>query len=503
MDIPDLQKEIEALLSAKADAPVKKSKKAYVDIPVACPAPDDTQTIKDLLNELNGDESPIVDKIEIENEDNENNEIEIENEIVDENNEIENEIEVENENNEDIDTFNSGSNLISSTVLPNQFKIGQPIIEQPEIIVKPSEAIFVPDIQLSTVPVPDPVPIRDAMKRWLDAHKNVQLFDKIAGLVYGCALGDNLGLPYEGKSLSDLTNYSAKIVGQPQRDYRGINKGDWTDDTDILVLLMDTLTEGGLRFNPMTFAKKLSKWKKTGFPELGDQSGLGISQLTAHVVSKDNFTTDPINAAITAYKDIGSKSAPNGALMRCGIIAVCKNWQSLAFKQCVATHVDMLCIYSCQLLTSMCRSLLRGEVPTLKSLLAHKSIFIKKRKHDADFNKYQRIYELPVDQMLGKLGLGSDTDANFDYTLKGLGAAVYALKCIEANRANSPADYKRIQLEIVNQGGDTDTNAAISGQVLGSWLGYNALPVDWISTLTNKEWLDRKIIKFLEMIIAI
>jgi ADP-ribosylglycohydrolase len=44
----------------------------------------------------------------------------------------------------------------------------------------------------------------------------------------------------------------------------------------------------------------------------------------------------------------------------------------------------------------------------------------------------------------------------------------------------------------------SDTNAAVAGQIFGTYVTYSNLPMDWISTLKHKQWLDRKIITFVK-----
>jgi ADP-ribosylglycohydrolase len=60
-------------------------------------------------------------------------------------------------------------------------------------------------------------------------------------------------------------------------------RGDWTDDTDQWVLVMETLIDPNN--NAVTFARKLSKWVRQGFPELDDFGGLGLGINVAQVNS--------------------------------------------------------------------------------------------------------------------------------------------------------------------------------------------------------------------------
>ncbi|KAH3705831.1 ADPribosylglycohydrolase superfamily protein [Pelomyxa schiedti] len=46
--------------------------------------------------------------------------------------------------------------------------------------------------------------------------------------------------------------------------------GDWTDDTDQLILILQGILETGGTVSETNFAMKLIHWIKQGFPELGD-----------------------------------------------------------------------------------------------------------------------------------------------------------------------------------------------------------------------------------------
>jgi len=43
--------------------------------------------------------------------------------------------------------------------------------------------------------------------------------------------------------------------------------------------------------------------------------------------------------------------------------------------------------------------------------------------------------------------------------------------------------FRKVMKEIIGQGGDTDTNAAIMGGLLGSLVGFTSLPYEYISKM--------------------
>jgi ADP-ribosylglycohydrolase len=318
--------------------------------------------------------------------------------------------------------------------------------------------------------------------------------DKIIGLIYGTALGDCLGVQVEGVSKEDIIRrFPDGITGLPKHNCRGIHTGDWTDDTDQLILLMEIFTHNNMKFSPTMFASKLLNWRNHGFAELGDLAGMGMGQLTGRVLSKEYFLTDPYKAAKDAYRELGSNRAPNGAIMRCGIMAIVRDWSTAAINQAKVTHADCLCHASVWVTVAICRMLIINESVDYKKVLQIASSLITKNK--SEWEKYTTIYECELSELLYNLELSDMSKQG--YTLKTLGAGIYALRCIQEKKT---PDYKKIQLEIIQSGGDADTNAAVAGSILGAYFGYSALPVDWLDQLRHKDWLDLKIINMFKTI---
>jgi len=69
--------------------------------------------------------------------------------------------------------------------------------------------------------------------------------------------------------------------------------GDWTDDSDQMILILESILETyaganalatDLHPDPQLFAHKLAAWVDHGFPMLGDRGGMGLGALTKSVV---------------------------------------------------------------------------------------------------------------------------------------------------------------------------------------------------------------------------
>lgn len=290
--------------------------------------------------------------------------------------------------------------------------------------------------------------------------------DKLKGLIYGCALGDAFGVQYEGcdkQYISERHQSHSDITFKTEGAWHGVSLSDWTDDTDQLILILEVLTENGNVFDPKLFAKKLHNWRWHGFKELGDLCGMGVGQLTAKIISDPEFLTDPINTSLKVYKELGSNRAPNGALMRAGISAFATDWDKTAILQAKTTHADARCVISSLVLTYICRMFIVGKTPSKK--------VIKSLLTDYPFWGLS-LPELKLDA------------EDRGYTYKTLACGLYVLDLI---LKKEKIDFIDIMQQITFEGGDTDTNCAVAGQILGSYLGYNKLPVDWLNKLKHKD----------------
>lgn len=135
--------------------------------------------------------------------------------------------------------------------------------------------------------------------------------------------------------------------------------------------------------------------------------------------------------------------------------------------------------------------------PTPKSYIPHEFFENGEYNYRSELLKY---FNTPLEK------LELDDQSKMGYTYKCLGSVLWVADLIsryeklKPSAINQKLSFKKIISKIINEGGDTDTNAATSGALLGSYLGYDQLPVDWLNGLPHKDWLENKINKlFLKM----
>src|SRR5579863_3976367 len=130
--------------------------------------------------------------------------------------------------------------------------------------------------------------------------------DRIAGAIFGTAVGDSLGLPREGMS----RRRAARVYGgAPMRHRLFFRRGMTSDDTEHTCLLGQALLRDGE--DPSRFARALA-WKPRlwllGLPA-------GIGQSTLFTIVRLWFGFSP--------KRSGVFSAGNGPAMRAVLLGVC------------------------------------------------------------------------------------------------------------------------------------------------------------------------------------
>ena len=120
-----------------------------------------------------------------------------------------------------------------------------------------------------------------------------EIKDRIAGCLWGQAIGDALGLGTEFMSRAEvLHNYPDGLLEYSQivQDFHRErwNQGDWTDDTDMMLCIARAII-ADKAIKSKTVAHNFKEWFR-GIP-------MGIGQLTYTVLGLYDYESDPEKAA--------------------------------------------------------------------------------------------------------------------------------------------------------------------------------------------------------------
>lgn len=285
--------------------------------------------------------------------------------------------------------------------------------------------------------------------------------ERIAGCLLGTAVGDALGLPYEGLP----PRRAARMLGPPDRFRFFWGRGMVSDDTEHAWMTAQAFTaaRGDVDGFRRDLARRLRWWL------LGIPAGVGLATLRA--IGRLWLGWAPEHSGVF--------SAGNGPLMRAAILGVLiEDDAQLAEFICASTrltHSDPKAeraAFTIALATRMsCDSSAVDGGEFLDRLRA--------MHDDAEWLELvQRALAAAdggrsVEEFAVELGLARGVTGYAYHT----GPIV-----LHAWRRYS-RDYRAGVTAVIRCGGDTDTTAAILGGVLGAANGRGAIPAEWSQRL--------------------
>lgn len=361
-----------------------------------------------------------------------------------------------------------------------------------------------------------------------------RLADSIRGIIFGAAVGDSAGLATEFLSKAvieshyfrdnQLFNFIPGCEVFPDMHRVSFTAGDWTDDTDQLILALISLLEDGGSIKPLTFAKHLNDWREKGFVGLGDQGGCGLGRSTKAVIEHSQFLTDPLVASKDIWERSGKKLAANGALMRTAITAIPQFWDLDVVKEntinlCMTTHYDPRCQASCLYFTFIIARLLQywfepdcvSPMPIEKLVVVLEECYSAAENHlvqslqtqnevetiieekKLEFSSYAHFQEIRSKEISD---LQLDDAVSMGYTLKCLSVAIFSL----LQAAEHGMSFPQLMQMIIREGGDADTNATVAGALLGAYYGVRVIPAEWLDAMPYEMWLEAWVQKVLFML---
>lgn len=319
--------------------------------------------------------------------------------------------------------------------------------------------------------------------------------DKIRGVLFGQAIGDALGVGTEFLARSEipitypegLEHYSqigfiSKLTHKFEQlldDWRW-QPGDWTDDTDQMLCILDSIIALH-QLDIYDIATRFQEWAK--------RDGFGIGRTVYLVVNDPEFLQNPHKVAHQYWEYSKYRSAANGAVMRTSVLGI---WQYKDANQvrknaedvCKITHADPRCIASCIAVCVAISQILQGreDIENLIDEIAQEldSVHPDMKTYFDQASK-NSLRELKLDE-----GFNPRESVKWSYTLKTLAAGFWALRYASSFREGI--------LAIINEGGDSDTNGAVAGALLGAKFGYQGIEtIHWIDELIHYQSLEKRV----------
>lgn len=286
--------------------------------------------------------------------------------------------------------------------------------------------------------------------------------ERAVGGILGLALGDALGAPFEFRRRdaipSPLPAFELPWIGLPP--------GTWTDDTAMARNLWTSLIEHGGALDLADLLARHLAWLATGPPDVGN--------LTRKVLS--GWRDGAADPACAYVEQRGPEvSAGNGSVMYCAPLGVVRAQEPKRLLEeapalSALTHRDERCRTACLAVTLAVAGLVRGEPPAPAILAAVAAVADREGGEELEYLAAEAGRARPID--------GPD----MGFTLFTAGVALRVA-------AEAPSVEAGLR-EVVAFGGDTDTNAAVAGALLGARFGRDGLPADWLARLADREAIE-------------
>ena len=258
--------------------------------------------------------------------------------------------------------------------------------------------------------------------------------------IYGLAVGDALGVPYEFQERGTFT-----VTGMESGGIHKQPRGTWSDDTGLTLATCYSIKEkGGVDLTDMMRDFRAWLWH-------------GAFTVDGRIFDVGNTCGQAINMGHGLERE---DKQGNGSLMRILPLAFLPDISDETIANVSAlTHDSSVCKELCILYVHIARELIRGA--DLETAI-HCSI-----NPESNYQHLLNIKAFPREEI-----------GNTEHAPVALTAALWCL--------SHTGCYKDCVLEAVALGGDTDTIAAIAGGLAGIIYGFHAIPKLWLIQLRGK-----------------
>jgi ADP-ribosyl-[dinitrogen reductase] hydrolase len=291
------------------------------------------------------------------------------------------------------------------------------------------------------------------------------LISRARGAMLGLVAGNQLGVPTEHLGTAPAIRRAFPDGVWDLAPPPAPSVSPYDDDVALMLRLAQSLVERG-DFDAHDVARRWVDWMYT--------DGRGIGLTTRRALGHIADGVDPFEAGRRAREADPQRAAGNGAVMRCLPVAIryhdnVDRMLRVSMQQAAITHGDERCLWGAVAVNLAARELLLGNVYFVDEVL-------HRVKDGAPRVLCDAIRRAPW-------------EAQDDLPITREGEAGYVVHCVEIAFwfATHGRTLEDALVYLVQAGGDTDTNAAVAGALLGARDGEAAIPPRWVDQLYGRE----------------
>ena len=281
----------------------------------------------------------------------------------------------------------------------------------------------------------------------------------------GLAVGDAVGTTNEFKVAGTFKPITDMVGGGPFL----LKPGQWTDDTSMALCIADSLLAKG-HYDSFDVMERYQRWFSKGYRSSTDRCFDIGGQVRAALFDFEHEQRVPVTAE-------RSNRAGNGAIMRL-VPVVIAGFEHREIREIVVTaglsaretHYSVEAEAATEVFAALLVGALLGWAP------------------EHIINVGWASTGPAFDEMAARV-ISTDPDERASWESETSGYIVHGLRLAVHGLLDFPS-FRDATLAIANMGGDSDTNAAIYGQLGGAFYGIEAIPASWRSTLHQGEEID-------------
>jgi len=280
------------------------------------------------------------------------------------------------------------------------------------------------------------------------------------GAFWGAVVGDALGAPVEFLTAEYIARRYGRVVDMMSGGRW--RRGEWTDDTALMLATMSAYRGDAFDFD--TAVGAMIAWLKSEPKDVGKQTACTLRAIASGRVSA------------TEAGFLFPDGAGNGSLMRALPTALVRPALDPRLREesellSRVTHSDLRCVSACVAFNTIVSSLVHSGVTVPEAV----GVAVAVPGID------MRILAVLID-VLQSRPLVYQNDP-IGYVLLTFERAVRSV--LDA------ASFETGLSDVVNAGGDTDTNGAVAGALLGARFGFDAIPRRWLDALHDRDGLRK------------
>jgi ADP-ribosyl-[dinitrogen reductase] hydrolase len=277
----------------------------------------------------------------------------------------------------------------------------------------------------------------------------------------GLVAGNQLGVPTEHLGTPEAIR---KAFPSGVVDLAPPPKNSPYDDDAAMALLLGESLLASKGFDENDVARRWVKWMKV--------DGRGIGVTTRRALTMIDRGKEPFEAGRLTNEENPGRSAGNGSVMRCIPVALRYHDDPdrlirVSTQQAAITHADERCTWGAAAVNLAARELLHGNI-----------YFIDEVMHRIG-DRAPRVLREAIHRV--------PRESDSDLPITRPGEAGYVVHCVEIAFwfVTHDRSLDEALMYLAQAGGDTDTNAAVAGALLGARYGEVALPPRWVDQITG------------------